>query len=79
MKTNRMFKVISEEQGYNTLEEQCLQTTTRDTIALWHERLGRLNYNCLYNLQNKKMVHGLPEFKNDNLTCTDCMNGKQTR
>ncbi|GAA0159622.1 transmembrane signal receptor [Lithospermum erythrorhizon] len=79
MKTNRMFKIISEVQDYGETEEHCLQTTTKDITTLWHERLGHLNYNSLHNLKNKKMVHGLPEFKSDNLTCNSCVNGKQTR
>ncbi|GAA0160582.1 hypothetical protein LIER_17103 [Lithospermum erythrorhizon] len=60
-------------------KEQCMQATTKDITILWHQRLGHLNYKSLCNLQCKKMVHGLLEFKNDNFSCIDWLNGKQTR
>ncbi|GAA0143129.1 hypothetical protein LIER_03884 [Lithospermum erythrorhizon] len=39
----------------------------------------KTNRISLSNLQSKRMVHGLLELKNEDLSCADCMSGKQTR
>ncbi|BBG92824.1 ADP glucose pyrophosphorylase large subunit 1, partial [Prunus dulcis] len=59
--------------------ERCLHTSSQDLSSLWHRRYGHLSHKGLRTLQNKKMVHGLPQFQASNTTCTDCINGKQHR
>ncbi|KAL0313353.1 UNVERIFIED_CONTAM: Retrovirus-related Pol polyprotein from transposon TNT 1-94 [Sesamum radiatum] len=46
---------------------------------LWHRRYGHLNYKGLRILLNKEMVRGLPHLSTSNVTCNDCINGKQHR
>ncbi|GAA0154574.1 hypothetical protein LIER_12516 [Lithospermum erythrorhizon] len=79
MKANRMFMIISEIQTDSKTEEECLQVTAKENAELWHQRLGHLNHRSLYNLQNKNMVIGMPEIKNEGFTCSSCLSGKQTR
>ncbi|GAA0167068.1 transmembrane signal receptor [Lithospermum erythrorhizon] len=42
-------------------------------------RMFAVNYKGLQTLQSKGMVRGLPEFKPEEITCVDCLNGKQPR
>ncbi|KAL0416653.1 UNVERIFIED_CONTAM: Retrovirus-related Pol polyprotein from transposon TNT 1-94 [Sesamum latifolium] len=42
-------------------------------------RYGHLSYKGLRTLLNKEMVRGLPQLSTSNVTCSDCINGKQHR
>ncbi|GAA0183464.1 hypothetical protein LIER_42409 [Lithospermum erythrorhizon] len=70
MSANRMFTIFSEMHKDKGMED-FLQITMTDLTSLWHYRL--------HTLQSKKMVKGLPEFKNESFTCVEGLNGKQTR
>ena len=74
MSTNRMFILFNE---LSTLGE-CLHTSS-DLTYLWHQRYGHLHYKGLKTLQQRHMVHGLPQLEASNITCTNCFAGKQHR
>ncbi|GAA0144189.1 hypothetical protein LIER_04701 [Lithospermum erythrorhizon] len=76
MSINRMFALSTERSNQ---EGECLQLTNDDQTMLWHQRYGHLNFQGLNTLKNKDMVVGLPSFSKQDITCTDCLNGKQTR
>ncbi|CAL2237915.1 unnamed protein product [Prunus armeniaca] len=79
MSVNRMFILLAQTPApTNAQPERCLHTSSQDLSSLWHQRYGHLSYRGLRTLQNKKMVHGLPQFQASNTTCTDCI-GKQHR
>ncbi|GAA0169316.1 transmembrane signal receptor [Lithospermum erythrorhizon] len=77
MKKNRMFAIHTDSKGIAV--EECMQVTTDDQAMLWHQRYGHLNFKGLKTLKEKDMVTGLPSFKMQEVTCADCLNGKQTR
>ncbi|GAA0166350.1 transmembrane signal receptor [Lithospermum erythrorhizon] len=77
MRMNRMFTLNTENQESGEYVGDCLQVTSAALSKLWHERYGHLSYKGLHTLQNKQMVRGLPDFKAENITCVDCLNGKQ--
>ncbi|GAA0163301.1 hypothetical protein LIER_19200 [Lithospermum erythrorhizon] len=77
MSANMMFTIVSETS--NHMNGECLQVTMSEVAKLWHQRFGHLSYKGLRTLQNKKMVRGLPEFEAEEITCVDCLNGRQTR
>ncbi|GAA0151402.1 hypothetical protein LIER_10129 [Lithospermum erythrorhizon] len=79
MSVNRMYTLTSENQNLGNYTGDCLQVTSNDLSKLWHHRYGHLSYKRLHTLQTKQMVRGLPDFKAESITCTDCLNGKQTR
>lgn len=80
MSVNRMFILQTQSQVYaQTQSDQCLHTKTQNLSQLWHQRYGHLSYKGLKILQHKKMVNGLPQFSIKNVTCADCLNGKQHR
>ncbi|KAB2616999.1 hypothetical protein D8674_012868 [Pyrus ussuriensis x Pyrus communis] len=59
--------------------EMCLHTSSQDPFYLWHRRYGHLSYKGLRTLQQKMMVYGLSQLQTSNITCTDCIQGKQHR
>ncbi|GAA0144762.1 hypothetical protein LIER_05120 [Lithospermum erythrorhizon] len=77
MSLNRMFPLKTEKS--KELEGECLQTSSENSIMLWHQRYGHLNFQGLKTLKNKEMVIGLPRFDNQEITCTNCLSEKQTR
>ncbi|GAA0143054.1 hypothetical protein LIER_03825 [Lithospermum erythrorhizon] len=46
---------------------------------LWHQRYGHLNFKGLKTQKEKGMVIELQSFKIQEITCADCLSGKQTR
>lgn len=78
MSLNRMFALFDQTSGA-ARQQQCFQMSSEDVSRLWHERYGHLSHRGLKTLMNKSMVRGLPTFDVQNLTCTDCMVGKQSR
>ncbi|MCH79976.1 copia-type polyprotein [Trifolium medium] len=50
-----------------------------DESYLWHHRYAHLNMKGLKTLNQKQMVKGLPEVKDIENKCVDCLTGKQHR
>ncbi|CAL8162540.1 unnamed protein product [Prunus armeniaca] len=51
-----------------------------ETNALWHQRLGHMNFRDLYKLSKKELVSGLPKVdKIDQHVCEGCQLGKQVK
>ena len=71
-----MFILLAKIQTQN---QQCFLTPTLNLNHLWHCRYGHLSFGGLKTLQQKQMVHGLPQLQYSNLLCEDCMLGKQHR
>jgi len=71
-----MFILLAKIQTQN---QQCFLTPTLDLNHLWHCRYGHLSFGGLKTLQQKQMVHGLPQLQYSNLLCEDCILGKQHR
>ncbi|KAL0413673.1 UNVERIFIED_CONTAM: Retrovirus-related Pol polyprotein from transposon TNT 1-94 [Sesamum radiatum] len=78
MSTNRMFILLTQSQA-SAQVDQCFHTKAESLTQLWHRRYGHLNYKGLRILLNKEMVRGLPHLSTSNVTCSDCINGKQHR
>ena len=76
MSLNRMFILLAKIQTQN---QQCFLTPTLDLNHLWHCCYGHLSFVGLKTLQQKQMVHGLPQLQYSNLLCEDCILGKQHR
>ena len=75
MSLNRMFILLAKIQTQN---QQCFLTPTPDLNHLWHCHYGHLSFGGLKTLQQKQMVHGLPQLQYSNLLCEDCSIGKTT-
>lgn len=72
-----MFALINEHSKPSTQNnEECLHTSP-DFTHLWHQRYGYFGYKGLKLLQTKNMVHGLPHLDIPNITCVECLSGKQ--
>lgn len=57
----------------------CLISHSKET-ALWHQRLGHLNFKDLARLSRKSLVRHLPSLnKVDNPICKSCQMGKQSK
>jgi hypothetical protein len=57
----------------------CHKSST-DASALWHKRLGHLNYSDLHKLSKRNAILDLPSIdKVDQAICGPCQIGKQTR
>jgi len=76
MSSNRMFILLAHCQAK---EQTCYSTMTEDSARVWHCRFGHLSYDGLKTLQQKNMVHGLPQIKPPTKLCEECMIGKQPR
>lgn len=77
---NRMFMLFDEtRREERPMQQQCLATVSEDMTRLWHERYGHLSYSGMKTLQSKGMVRGLQNFETQQLTCSDCLIGKQPR
>ncbi|KAM5546528.1 hypothetical protein ABKV19_002354, partial [Rosa sericea] len=51
-----------------------------ETFALWHRKMGHVNYQDLLKLSSKQCVRGLPNLKGKtDKMCGDCKVGKQTK
>jgi hypothetical protein len=74
MTMNRMYIVRASVQV-----PHCLQITKVEETELWHNRYAHLSIKGLKILSSKKMVKGLPELKEIEGKCTDCLTGKQHR
>lgn len=74
MSTNRLFVVIA-----SITTPQCLQVSGTNDYKLWHRRCRHLSFKDLNTLSQRKMVRGLPTFKDPENVCEDCMIGKQHR
>jgi hypothetical protein len=74
MTMNRMYIVRASVQL-----PHCLQITKVEETELWHNRYAHLSIKGLKILSSKKMVKGLPELKEIEGKCTDCLTGKQHR
>jgi transposase InsO family protein len=57
----------------------CLQITKVEETELWHNRYAHLIIKGLKVLNKKQMVKGLPELKEIEGKCSDCLTGKQHR
>lgn len=55
------------------------KSATPEDTHLWHLRFGHLNFKGLQLLQQKNMVVGLPEIKNNEHVCEGCIYGKMHR
>jgi hypothetical protein len=74
MTMNRMYIVNASVQIPN-----CLQIAKLEETELWHNRYAHLSVKGLKVLNKKQMVKGLPEIKEIEGKCTDCLSGKQSR
>ena len=50
-----------------------------NTSKIWHERFGNLNFKYLQQLQNDKMVEGLPFIQTSDGVCTSFLVGKHPK
>lgn len=73
---NRMFILLAQSQVQPNM---CFHTKAQNLSHLWHRRYGHLSYKGLRTLQYKEMVRGLPQLSDSNVTCTDCIVGKEHR
>jgi hypothetical protein len=71
---NRMFIVNASVQI-----PSCLQITKVEETELWHNRYAHLSIKGLKVLNKKQMVKGLPELKEIEGKCSDCLTRKQHR
>ena len=76
MTTNRMFVVHAKQKSF---PRQCLQSQEINLENLWYRRYGHINYKSITTMQKKKMVKGLPTFKDFTGICEVCNYGKQHR
>jgi hypothetical protein len=74
MTPNRMYIVKA-----TVLLPKYMQLTSEDQSKLWHQRYAHLSTKGLKFLIKKQMVRGLPELKDSEEKCTDCLVGKQQR
>ena len=80
MSANRIFFLLPQSQAsIQEQSDQCLLTKTQNLPHLWHRRFGHLSYKGLRTLLSENMVCGLPHLPISNMTCIDCINGKQHR
>ncbi|KAM1224599.1 hypothetical protein COP2_044628 [Malus domestica] len=56
-----------------------LKASVTHSTKIWHRKLGHLHFSGLKQLQDKKMVHGLPQLDGYNGVCEGCQLGKQHR
>ncbi|CAJ2648156.1 unnamed protein product [Trifolium pratense] len=71
MTANRMYIVKA-----TVILPKCFQATTSET-NLWHNRYAHLSIKGLKTLRSKQMVKGLPDLKDIEDKCNDCLVGKQ--
>jgi hypothetical protein len=71
---NRMYMIFAP-----VILPKCLQVSKVDETYLWHYRYAHLNLKGLRTLNQKQMVKGLPEVKDMEDKCVDCLTGKQHR
>ena len=76
MSLNRMFILFAKIQ---LQDQHCFLTPTQNLDYLWHCQYGHLSFGGLKTLQQKQMVHGLPQLQYSSLLCEDCVLGKQHR
>ncbi|MCI17698.1 copia-type polyprotein [Trifolium medium] len=74
MTVNRMYIIHA-----SVIIPKCLQVTKIEETNLWHNRYAHLRIKGLKVLNRKHMVKGLPELKETEDKCTDCLSGKQHR
>lgn len=80
MSVNRMFIVMPQTQSSSQAQsDQCFHSKAQELSHIWHQRYGHLSYKGLKTLLYKNMVRGLPQLSISNVTCVDCINGKQHR
>jgi hypothetical protein len=58
---------------------QCLKISKTTKNQLWHQRYGHLSYKGISVLVNKNMVISLPNMKEPNEKCSNCLKGKQQK
>ena len=56
-----------------------LLTHANNTNKIWHERFGNLNFKYIQQLQNDKMVEGLPLIQTSDGVCLGCLVGKHPK
>jgi len=76
MSSNRMFILFVEPQSNVTT---CFNTITEDSTQLWHCKYGNLGFKGLKNLEQQKIVNGMPPLKSPSKICKDCLARKQQR
>ena len=54
----------------------CLAAHATDSAWLWHERYGHLHFDALRKLEQRGMVHGLPQVDHVHQLCADCVTTK---
>ena len=60
-------------------DQVCLMTNISNGGWLWHARYGHLNFHSLKQLNDKRMVEGLPKITQVNQFCDRCLIGKPHR
>ncbi|GAB2278278.1 hypothetical protein Dimus_039278 [Dionaea muscipula] len=58
---------------------KCLTAAVQDDSWKWHLRYGHLNFHSLHQLNQKKMVRGMPMIRHPQQICEACMLGKHHR
>jgi transposase InsO family protein len=79
MSSNRMFKLFAQVQLKDSNEQTCFNTSSEETVMLWHNRYRHLSFTGLNLLHQKEMVTGLPKLCTSTKVCEDCLIGKQHR
>jgi hypothetical protein len=74
MTANRMYIVTA-----SVIIPKCLQVSKIEEAKLWHQRYAHLSIKGLKVLNKKQMVKGLPDLKELEGKCEDCLTGKQHR
>ncbi|GAU51565.1 hypothetical protein TSUD_244720 [Trifolium subterraneum] len=74
MTPNRMYIVHA-----SVVRPNCFQVTKHEESNLWHHIYAHLSMKVLKVLSRNQMVKGLPEIKDSEDKCTDCLFGKQHR
>ncbi|PNX74679.1 copia-type polyprotein, partial [Trifolium pratense] len=71
---NRMYMIFAP-----VILPNYMQMSKTDEYHLWHNKYAHLNFKGLKVLNKKHMVKGLPELKDIEDKCGDCLSGKQHR
>jgi len=69
--TNQCYKML-----FKTASKPQANVSTTDSIMLWHERLGHVNFKTLKEMVGNGLLSGIKTKSIDGLFCEACQNGK---
>lgn len=76
-KTNNLYKMLIRTVCNNT--EATVTEQVRESIEIWHKRLGHINKQYLKDMVQRNLVKGVTMSNIDNFQCEACILGKQHR